>query len=68
MSFDLPRGPPSTSLPDAAEVDELRAFVLELGRSLSLAGTAVSETQERLMTIAQAGGAHERASWCCRRR
>jgi uncharacterized membrane protein YjjP (DUF1212 family) len=31
--------------------------VLELGRSLSLAGTAVSETQARLRTIATASGA-----------
>src|SRR5215208_3958777 len=34
----------------------LQAFVLELGRMLSLAGTAVSETQERLTTIAVAYG------------
>lgn len=35
----------------------LRAFVLELGRALSLAGTAVSETQDRLLRIAAANGA-----------
>lgn len=33
--------------------------MLELGRSLSLAGTAVSETQDRLRTIAAANGALE---------
>ncbi|MEU4220350.1 threonine/serine exporter family protein [Actinoplanes sp. NPDC026623] len=33
-----------------------QAFLLELGRMLSLAGTAVSETQERLATIAAANG------------
>lgn len=35
----------------------LGAFILELGRGLSLAGTAVSETQDRLMTVAEANGA-----------
>lgn len=39
------------------DLSELHAFVLECGRVLSLAGTAVSETQERLATIAAAGGA-----------
>ena len=53
VSSDRPRGPP-TSLPDATDVGELHAFVLELGRALSLAGTAVSETQERLSRIAAA--------------
>ena len=33
---------------------ELHAFVLELGRALSQSGAAVSETQERLTTIAAA--------------
>jgi len=47
----------ATRLPEAADVDELHAFVLELGRALSLAGTAVSETQERLTVIAGASGA-----------
>jgi uncharacterized membrane protein YjjP (DUF1212 family) len=50
---------PSTAGPDAAEVRELHAFVLELGRALSLAGTAVSETQERLTAVAAASGAHD---------
>lgn len=36
---------------------ELHAFVLELGRALSLAGAAVGETQERLTTVAAANGA-----------
>jgi hypothetical protein len=36
---------------------ELHAFVLELGRAPSLAGTAVSETQERLQRIAAANDA-----------
>lgn len=36
---------------------DLHAFVLELGRALSLAGTAVSETQERLTRVAAASGA-----------
>ena len=35
------------------------AFVLELGRALSLAGAAVSETQERLTPVAAASGAGE---------
>ena len=35
---------------------DLHAFLLELGRALSLAGTAVSETQERLTRIAAASG------------
>lgn len=45
--------------PDAvppAHEHELSAFVLELGRMLSLAGTAVSETQERLLRVAAANG------------
>lgn len=33
--------------------------MLELGRALSLAGTAVSETQERLTAVAAASGANE---------
>jgi uncharacterized membrane protein YjjP (DUF1212 family) len=37
-------------------VRELHAFVLELGRALALAGTAVSETQERLSAVAAASG------------
>lgn len=40
-----------------APADELRAFVLAAGRALSLAGAAVSETQERLTRIATAAGA-----------
>lgn len=36
--------------------EQLHAFVLEVGRALSLAGTAVSETQERLRRIAAANG------------
>lgn len=42
--------------PDAREIQE---FVLELGRMLGLAGTAVSETQERLTAIAAAIGASD---------
>jgi uncharacterized membrane protein YjjP (DUF1212 family) len=34
----------------------LHAFVLEIGRALSLAGTAVGETQQRLTRIATANG------------
>jgi len=34
----------------------LQAFVLEIGRALSLAGTAVSETQDHLVQIAAANG------------
>jgi uncharacterized membrane protein YjjP (DUF1212 family) len=41
---------------DATSLRELHEFVLELGRSLSLAGTAVSETQERLAQVAAASG------------
>ena len=37
----------------------MHAFVLGLGRSLALAGAAVSETQERLTAVAAAGGAEE---------
>ena len=33
--------------------------MLELGRALSLAGTAVSETQDRLTTVAAASGASD---------
>lgn len=44
---------------DPADTRELHAFVLEIGRALSLAGTAVSETQRRLTTIAAANGAHD---------
>jgi uncharacterized membrane protein YjjP (DUF1212 family) len=40
-----------------ADAGVLRAFVLEIGRTLSLAGTAVSETQDRLLRIATANGA-----------
>src|SRR3954453_20154166 len=40
-----------------SDTDALHAFLLELGRSLSLAGAAVSETQERLEAIAAANGA-----------
>jgi uncharacterized membrane protein YjjP (DUF1212 family) len=36
---------------------QLRAFVLELGRALSLAGTAVNETQQRLLRVTAANGA-----------
>jgi uncharacterized membrane protein YjjP (DUF1212 family) len=35
---------------------DMQAFVLELGRALALAGTAVSETQERLTAVAAASG------------
>jgi uncharacterized membrane protein YjjP (DUF1212 family) len=41
----------------AADGAALQAFLLDLGRALSLAGTAVSETQTRLTTVAAAGGA-----------
>jgi uncharacterized membrane protein YjjP (DUF1212 family) len=37
----------------------MHGFLLELGRMLSLAGTAVSETQERLTAIAAAAGADD---------
>ncbi|HEU5107556.1 MAG TPA: threonine/serine exporter family protein [Micromonosporaceae bacterium] len=40
-----------------AEARGLHAFLLEVGRSLSLAGAAVNETQERLTRIAAANGA-----------
>jgi uncharacterized membrane protein/uncharacterized membrane protein YjjP (DUF1212 family) len=40
-----------------ADLELLRAVLLEVGRSLALAGTAVSETQERLARIATANGA-----------
>lgn len=42
---------------EAEHARELHAFVLEVGRALVLAGTAVSETQERMTRIAEAGGA-----------
>jgi len=45
-----------SAVSDASAISELHAFVLELGRSLSLAGTAVSETQERLTAVAAASG------------
>jgi uncharacterized membrane protein YjjP (DUF1212 family) len=45
-------------LPRTADRD-LYAFVLELGRALSLAGTAVSETHDRLTRIAAANGADD---------
>ncbi len=35
---------------------DLQAFLLEPGRALSLAGTWVSETQERLTAVAAASG------------
>jgi uncharacterized membrane protein/uncharacterized membrane protein YjjP (DUF1212 family) len=41
----------------AAEDPLLLAVLLEFGRALALAGTAVSETQERLVRIAAANGA-----------
>jgi uncharacterized membrane protein YjjP (DUF1212 family) len=41
----------------ATDAVELRAFLLELARALTLAGAAVSETQERLARIAAAYGA-----------
>jgi uncharacterized membrane protein YjjP (DUF1212 family) len=41
-------------VPPAA--DRLQEFVLELGRALSLAGTPVSETRQRLARVAAAGG------------
>jgi uncharacterized membrane protein YjjP (DUF1212 family) len=41
---------------NAIPADGAQAFLLELGRMLSLAGTAVSETQERLAVIAAAAG------------
>lgn len=44
---------------DSASLPELHAFVLGLGRSLALAGAAVSETQERLTAVAAASGARE---------
>ena len=39
------------------EGDQLHAFVIEVGRALTLAGTAVTEAQERLATIATVNGA-----------
>ncbi|SDJ03369.1 Uncharacterized membrane protein YjjP, DUF1212 family [Frankineae bacterium MT45] len=43
----------------AAQRALLYRFVLEIGRALSLSGTAVSETQERLIRIAQANGVND---------
>jgi hypothetical protein len=37
-----------TDTHESAGLRELHAFILGLGRSLALAGAAVSETQERL--------------------
>jgi uncharacterized membrane protein YjjP (DUF1212 family) len=53
--------PPPAPAADGAAHDtrELHAFVLEIGRALSLAGAAVSETQERLTRIAAANGADD---------
>ena len=48
---------PAAELSEAQHDHELHAFVLEIGRALSLAGAAVSETQERLIAIAAANGA-----------
>ncbi|HET9139594.1 threonine/serine exporter family protein [Actinophytocola sp.] len=42
---------------DAAAAGRLHAFLLEAGRALTLAGTAVSEVQERLTRIAEHNGA-----------
>lgn len=42
---------------DAAAAGRLHAFLLEAGRGLTLAGTAVSEVQDRLTRIAEANGA-----------
>jgi len=44
---------------DPPDVREMHGFLLELGRMLSLAGTAVSETQERLTAIAAAADADD---------
>jgi uncharacterized membrane protein YjjP (DUF1212 family) len=44
---------------DSASLRDLHAFVLELGRSLALAGAAVSETQERLTAVAVASGVQD---------
>jgi uncharacterized membrane protein/uncharacterized membrane protein YjjP (DUF1212 family) len=41
------------------DLERLKVFLLEVGRALGLAGTAVSETQERLARIAAANGAHD---------
>src|SRR3954468_8458520 len=51
-----PRPSSSRSTPSPDDSRELQAFVLELGRALSLAGTAASETQERLSAVASPGG------------
>ncbi len=42
--------------PDTSAISDLHAFMLELGRALALADTAVSETQDRLTAIAAASG------------
>jgi uncharacterized membrane protein YjjP (DUF1212 family) len=49
----------STLAAGQPDVREMQEFVLELGRMLGLAGTAVSETQERLTAIAAAIGASD---------
>jgi hypothetical protein len=50
------------------EIRDLHAFVLELGRALSLAGTAVSETQDRLRPSPPPAGRPQPASSFSRRR
>lgn len=60
--------PPTFTDPAPAPTREQHEFLLEIGRALALAGTAVSETQERLTRIAAATGAPMPASSCCRRR
>lgn len=50
---------PAARKPSQKQARELHAVVLELGRALSLAGTAVSETRERLSRVAAASGAAE---------
>ena len=47
----------TTESTNRTDARQLHVFLLELGRALSLAGTAVSETQERLLRIASANGA-----------
>lgn len=47
----------TTPAAEPTDTRRLHAFVLELGRELSLAGTAVNETQERLTKVAAANGA-----------
>ena len=46
----------------------LRAVLVEFGRELALAGTAVSETQERLARIAAANGERASSPSACSRR